>query len=194
MRLADTRSLEALLLGGTLDLFLGVDTSQHALVQREPLCHEPLYLVLSHRAMEAQFGKRYAAVHVDFLRHGADLTQLRGVPFVQGHGSSTTTEAVEQLLLRQSAALDIPIRVSSFDLHIDFCRTGSYATICSRSHLRRVMDCPDADLEVYTVRGVQQTLEIELISHRDAQPLMYRAAFIHMLSEQVLFQDKAICR
>ena len=34
VQLADTRSLETLLLGGTLDLFLGVDASQHALFRR----------------------------------------------------------------------------------------------------------------------------------------------------------------
>ena len=51
VQLADTRSLETLLLGGTLDLFLGVDASQHALFRREPLRREPLYLVLSRHAM-----------------------------------------------------------------------------------------------------------------------------------------------
>ena len=193
VQLADTRSLEALLLGGTLDLFLGVDASQHALFRREPLRREPLYLVLSRHAMASWFGERYTAVRADFLRRGADLAQLRGVPFVQGHDNSTTTEAVEQLLLRQSAAPDIPVRVSSFDLHIDLCRTGSYATICSRSHLRRVMDRPDAGLEVYAIRGTQRTLEVELVSHRDAQPLAYRTAFARLLSEHALAEDAAIC-
>ena len=36
IRLGDTKTLEELLLGGALDLFLGVDASEHALFRREP--------------------------------------------------------------------------------------------------------------------------------------------------------------
>ena len=193
VRLGDTRSLEASLLSGALDLFLGVDASEHALFRREPLCREPLYLVLSREAMRTQFGARYEAVRTEFLRRGAELRQLTGVSFVQGHSGSTTTLAVEQLLLRQNTALHIPLRVSSFDLHIDLCRMGGYATICARSHLRRVMEQPDAALEVYAVRGARRRLEIELISHRDAQPLAYRTAFAQLLGQYVRCEDEDIC-
>ena len=193
VRLGDTQSLTEQLLGGTLDLFLGVDAAQHALFQREPLCREPLFLVIARRAMEERFGADYPSMRADFLRHGADLTQLQSVPFVQGHGSSTTTTAVEQLLLRQNAAVRIPIRVSSFDLHLEFCRTGGYATICSRSHLRRVMECSGAGLEVYSLRGSDKALAVELISHRDAQPLFYRTAFMQLLAQRVCAEDAAVC-
>ena len=50
----------------------------------------------------------------------------------------------------------------SIVLHIDPRATPP------RSH---VMDRPDAGLEVYAIRGTQRTLEVELVSHRDAQPL-----------------------
>lgn len=193
IRLGDTKTLEELLLGGALDLFLGVDASEHALFRREPLCREPLYLVISCEAMRAQFGTRYEAVRTEFLHRGAELRQLAGVPFVQGHSGSTTTLAVEQLLLRQNTSLRIPLRVSSFDLHIDLCRMGGYATICARSHLRRIMEQPGAGLEVYAVRGARRRLEIELITHRDAQPLAYRTAFAQLLSACARREDEEIC-
>ena len=55
------------------------------------------------------------------------------------------------------------------------------------------MDRPDAGLEVYAIRGTQRTLEVELVSHRDAQPLAYRTAFARLLSEHALAEDAAIC-
>ena len=143
--------------------------------------------------MRAQFGEHYQAVHENFLRYGADLTQLKDVSFVQGHKRSTTTAAVEQLLLQKNIPYSFPIRVSNFDLHIDFCRMGRYATVCSRSHLRRVIDQPTAELEVYGVRGSKNRLDVELIEHRDAQPLAYRTAFAQLLGRCVLDEDAAIC-
>ena len=193
IRLSDTRNLEELLLGGALDLFLGVDAGQHALFRRESLCREALYLVISRSAMRAQFGEHYQAVHENFLRYGADLTHLKDVSFVQGHKRSTTTAAVEQLLLQKNIPYSFPVRVSNFDLHIDFCRMGRYATVCSRSHLRRVIDQPTAELEVYGVRGSKNRLDVELIEHRDAQPLAYRTAFAQLLGRCVLDEDAAIC-
>lgn len=121
------------------------------------------------------------------------IRALRDVSFVQGHKRSTTTAAVEQLLLQKNIPYSFPIRVSNFDLHIDFCRMGRYATVCSRSHLRRVIDQPTAELEVYGVRGSKNRLDVELIEHRDAQPLAYRTAFAQLLGRYVLDEDAAIC-
>lgn len=193
VHLNDTRNLEPLLLDGSLDLFLGVDASQHVLFRRDPLCREPLYLVISHNAMEEQFREQYSAVRKDFLEHGADLTRLQGVSFIQGHGNSTTTIAVEQFMLRNNIPCSFPIRVSNFDLHIDFCRMGHYATVCSQSQLRRIIEHPTTALEVYSIRGTQKYLNAELIEHRDAQPLAYRTAFAKLLKQNVLEENAAVC-
>lgn len=193
IRLSDTRNLEEQLLAGKLDLFLGVDTTQHALFSRQPITSEPLYLVISRGVLEKQFGNRYAAVRESFRRDGADLALLQGVPFVQGHSRSTTTMAVEQLLLRENISLAFPVRVSNFDLHIEFCHRNQCATICSRSHIRKVMDLSDARLETFAIRNPHQKLQIELITHRDAQPLAYRTVFAELLRLRVLEEEADIC-
>lgn len=193
LRLNDTKNLEELLLEGKLDLFLGVDAAPHALFQREVLGREPLYLVISSAAMKEQFAGQYEKRREEFLQNGADLRLLQGVSFVQGNSRSTTTLALEQLLLKQNLSYHFPIRVSSFDLHIDFCRMAHCATVCSRSHLRKVMQQPEGDLEVYTVRGSDKYLEVELITHRDAQSLAYRTAFLKLLKQRVLEEDAEIC-
>ena len=193
IRLSDTRNLEEQLLAGKLDLFLGVDTAQHALFSRQPITREPLYLVISRGVLEKQFGDRYAAVRESFRRDGADLALLQGVPFVQGHSRSTATMAVEQLLLRENISLAFPVRVSNFDLHIEFCHRNQCATICSRSHIRKVMDLSDARLETFAVRNPHQKLQIELITHRDAQPLAYRTVFAELLRLRVLEEEADIC-
>lgn len=191
--LHDTHALETLLLEGKLDIFLGVDAAQHALFARELLCREELYLVVSRAAMEERFGAACEAKREEFRRLGADLKELEGVAFVQGHPGSTTTLAVEQLALRRGAALSFPVRVSNFNLLLALCRMDRCATVCSRSHLHCIMESREVELEVYALRGASQSLAVELITRRDAQPLAYRAAFAQMLGQCVREEDAAIC-
>lgn len=192
IRLSDTRNLEEYLLEGKLDLFLGVDASQHALFSRQAITSEPLYLVISKSLFANRFGGQYPAVREDFLQNGAELALFEGVPFVQGHSRSTTNVAVEQLLWREDISLNFPVRVSNFDLRIELCHRNQCATICSLSHLRKVMNLPDERLETFPIRNPHPQLQIELITHRDAQPLAYRTAFADILVERTKREDAEI--
>ena len=194
VRLNDTRTLEELLLGGEIDLFLGINAGQHALFARVGLFTEPLFLVIPRNIMQARFGEQYGDIRREFLRSGADMHMLQDVPFVQGHYRSKTTIAFEQTLMRQNVRCTAPIHVSNFDLHIAFNRMGRYASVCSRAHLYKIMMQEDDNLEVYTIRGAQEHLEVELISHRDADPLVYRAAFANMLAQYVRETDEELRR
>ena len=195
--LNDTRKLEQLLLRGELDLFVGVDANQHPLFQKLPVCRESLYLVISQQLMYSQFPDCCQEMTQRFLRDGADLSLLHNAPLVQGHSNSTTTIAVRQFLLQHSISAQLPIEVSDFDVLVDLCRTGNYVTICALAHLHRLMDgCgvgqSGGKIHVFRIRGLDKTMDIELVTHRDSRPLNYLDCFRDMMRRTIQAEDEAI--
>ena len=193
--LNDTKMLEQRLLLGELDLFLGVDANQHVLFDKLPVCREALYLVVSQQTLRAFFPRDWQEAVRRCLRQGVEPQLLRGAPLVQGHSNSTTTFAVRQLLLRDNISARLPIEVSDFDVLVDLCRAGSYVTICSRAHLRRLMregQGEDNPVYAFRIQGWDKLMDIELVSHRDSRPLNYLESFREMMRQVVRAEDEAI--
>ena len=180
IQLNDTRWLEQLLIRDRLDLFLGVDASENVLFEKTPVCEEPLYLIISDALLRERFGPRCDGLTAQF-REGADLSLFQDIPFVQGHATSTTTSAIRQFLLEHHVELKIPICVSNFDIIIDLCRTGLYATVSSAFHLIRLLEegpVPEGKrMHIFPIKGMTKTLSIEIVEHRDAQRLQYLERF-----------------
>ncbi|RGY99604.1 LysR family transcriptional regulator [Clostridium sp. AM58-1XD] len=197
VHLNDTRALEPLLINGKLDVFLGVDSSQHVLFNRQNVCSDSVYLVISDILLRTHFSDTYHESVTDFLK-GADLSLFQEVPFVQGHNFSTTTYAISQFLMKYNIQLKMPISVSDFGILIELCRTGRYATISPRFHIRQLIQMnqslPDErKMHVFPIKNFDQKLSVDIITHRDAQPLMHMTTFISMLNNFLLEEDKKIC-
>ena len=197
--LNDTRTLEKLLLNGELDLFLGVDTNQHPLFQRQQVGRELLYLVVSRQLMRARYLERWEEMIRRFLEQGADLELLQNASMVQGHSNSTTTDVVQKFLLQHNISAQTLIKVSDFDVLVELCRTGRYMTVCARAHLYRLFypRCGEEGAEkVYAFRiaGWDKYMEIELITHRDSRPLRYLEKFKEMMRQSVQREDETIIK
>lgn len=197
--LNDTRTLEKLLLNGELDLFLGVDTNQHPLFQRQQVGRELLYLVVSRQLMRARYLERWEEMIRRFLEQGADLELLQNASMVQGHSNSTTTDVVQKFLLQHNISAQTLIKVSDFDVLVELCRTGRYMTVCARAHLYRLIypRCGEEGAEkVYAFRiaGWDKYMEIELITHRDSRPLRYLEKFKEMMRQSVQREDETIIK
>ena len=127
--------------------------------------------VLSRHAMASRFGERYAAVRFSPPRR---TWRSWGRPLCRG-----TTAARRPRLGAASAAARprrISHRVSSFDLHIDLCRTGGYARSA------RATPAPRDGVPTPVWRRdprTQRTLEVELVSPA-TQPLA-STAFARLL-------------
>ena len=190
----DTHGLEQMFLNGQLDIFLGVDAIQHALFQRTLLYRDSMYLVISDRLMRSRFPDSYAEKAEEF-RHGADLSGLTDISFVQGSSPSTSTYAISQFLLRHGIQLKMPITVSDFDVLAELCMSGNYATITPHFHLRRLFsgaDGPSDRLRVFPIKNWTQTLPVEIITLRDGRPPAHTEVFIQMLQEVLLSEHAAV--
>ncbi len=195
--LDETRRLEPLLLNGKLDMFLGGDTIQHELFERTPIYEDPIYLIVSASLLKTYFPDSYEQT-VQMFSHGADLSRFEHVPFVQGHMISTTTQATAQFLLKNHITLKTPISVSNFITMIELCRSGKYAAIAPSFHLlevirREQVGIHDGEkLHIFPIKGFDKKLNIEIITHRDAQPLRHRKVFINLLRESLLEENKKV--
>lgn len=174
----DTSVLERRLINNELDIFLGIETKPNMLFKRTLVCKEPLYLVIPDLFLREKFGKQYDK-YVNLFSQGADLTLLEDISFVQSHSRSTTTDYIHQFLTMYHIDLEIPIYASNFDILIELCRTGMYATISPAFHLIRLLQPESADsrLHVFPIKNMDKRLSVEIVEHVASQPLRYREKF-----------------
>lgn len=197
IRLDDTRELEKLLSNGDLDIFLGVSARQDRRFARTHIASEPLYLVIPAQLLRQQFPDRYQEMAARFRREGIDLTLLKNIPLIQGHSTSTTSEAVQQFLLKEDIQVSMPINVSNFDILVDLCLAGDYATICAVSHLRRLMQ-PDRrraqalKASVFPIHKCTAELDIDIITNRDLPQREYLMEFSLLLEEAARREDREV--
>ena len=195
VRLNDTRILENLLLEGKLDLMLGADASPHPLFQREPIYKEPFFLVVPRRIMMQQYRQSYKEVCRRFMLYGADLGAFSAIPFVLGHEKSTTTTAVRSFLMSRRLELNFPIVVSDFEVQMDLCLSGNYATIGALGQLYQLMrGGREKIMDVFPVEGLSRRLNIEMLTLRDSDPVGYLSVCKNMISKAMSHCDNAIAQ
>lgn len=196
IQLNDTKLLEQQLLNNQLDIFVGVNTNHHTLFQRKKLCKDSLYLVLSKRLIKYYFSSNYHNVITEF-QNGADLNKLTHIPFIKMHDFSTTNYLFSQFLLKKRIELNIPLEVSNSDIILQLCKSGFYATTIPFFNLERLITLnktlsEEEKLLVFPIKNFTESLTIEIITHRDIQPLNYLNAFSSMLEEFILQTNAVI--
>lgn len=197
VHLSDTKELEPQLINSKIDVLLGIDANQHALFKRIPICDDPLYLIISDLLLQTHFPNIETDALIIWAATGVSIERFQEVPFVQGHNSSTTTYAINQFLMKYNLKLRIPISVSSFDILMELCRTGRYATITPHFHLHQVLQMnlslpKERQMHVFPIKNLEKKLSIEILTHRDARPPQHTSVFIDMLKEFLLNEDKKI--
>lgn len=194
--LNDTRDLEKMLLNGELDLFLGVAANQNRMFTRTHIISESLYLVIPVHLLQNQFQKDYPIMMERFRTRGIDLTLLKDIPLIQGHNTCTTSEAVQEFLLKRDINISMPINVSNFDILVDLCLAGDYATICSRNHLWRLIkpdtDAAESKICVFPIQDCDIRLSIDIIQNRDIPEMAYLKEFTARMQDVVHDIDKII--
>ena len=104
-------------------------------------------------------------------------------------------EAIRKLREQQSKVREGSPQWMVAQQLVDLCRAGSYVTICSRAHLRRLVregQGEDNPVYAFRIQGWDKLMDIELVSHRDSRPLNYLESFREMMCQVVRAEDEAI--
>ncbi len=186
LSLRTTKQLEDMMLHGKLDLFLGVNASQNMFFSRKSICQESLYLVIPETLLIRKYGKYFEDRLID-LKKGIDLRDVSDLPFVQEHESSTITFAILQYLTKYNMDIHIPISVSNFNILLNLCRTGQYATVSSYFHIHHLINenarsDTSERLHVFPLLHLNNKFDIEIITPKNAPSLTLMDTFSIMLS------------
>ena len=196
--LNDTRELEKLLLQRKLDMFIGVNTSPHVLFLTTPIAKERIFLVVSRPTIEKYCPTAEAKLML-WKTKGVDLNEFSHIPFVCSYSTSTTTFTVQQYLMRNHIRLNTPINVSDFNILMELCHKGGYATFAPIGHISPILQMNEGlpeekQLMCFPITGMNQRMSLDLIRHREAQSLSFMDEFAVRLISHLKAQNDWIER
>ncbi len=178
---AETTQLERMLLDGEVDMFFGINAGRHLDFNYWHLMDESLYLVVSDRLLAKYLGPEYKR-NAALWREGADLRDFTSMPFIFTHPISRTQVIVSAFLVSRNIKLQQAITVRDHNLHVGLCANDLGACICPRMMLGQVEEWNAAHpaghrINVFPIKGLNQTVRLELITHRHAYLPAFALAF-----------------
>jgi len=177
----ETRQLEKMLLDGKIDMFFGVNARRHDEYVYWHLMDEPLFLIVSNKVLsiyfDSDYRKRLCQSHAV-----VDLADFVDVPFIFTHSISRTQDIFTEFIVSKDINLKNIITVSDYSLHVSLCARNLGACICPRMMLEQMIrwngnSDKENRLNAFPVKGLTQTLRLELISHVYAHRPQYFSAF-----------------
>lgn len=198
IRLGETRSMEALLLNGKLDMFLGIDTVVQPLLSARMVCDNPLYCVISRNTFATVFNcmdpGSLRARALPCLSEGIDLSRLLQLPFLLCLPESTTRQMVVKSLSRQNLYLNNTISISDYETHFELCSHNPMATICPSIALNQAVQKnqtlnPSNRLMFFPIHSFLSTLKVHLVFHKDRHFTTYMNAFTDLLIDEIRRQE-----
>lgn len=185
---AETKELERMLLDGEVDMFLGINAERNTDYNYWHLMDESIFLVVSAGVLAKYMGPGYAENEARWSE-GADLSDFSSIPFIFTHPISRIQNIVSTFLVSNNIELQQTITVRDHSLHVDLCVRGLGGCICPQMMLGQVDAWNDAHddaserIHVFPIRGLSQTIRLELISHRHAYQPKYAVAFRDAFAE-----------
>ena len=123
-----TSGLEALVLRGKLDLFIGRNTATMPGLNTILLQEESMYLIVSDDLLAKYFPKPYPKKKAS--QKGVYLTDFKNVPFLQNEDTSNITIALKEFADQNNLTLNVVLQVSDSGTHFYLCEKGYGAFMC----------------------------------------------------------------
>lgn len=182
----DTVVLQQQLLEGKIDLFLGVNTTQHPDFSMLALASDSMKLIISDQLLRQHFGSRA----IQQFDQGVDLAQFAQVPFALYYTTGALNKIINRHLEQYRLHLMTNYNISDCDTHIALCASGLCAALCPKALLARVREqnaaCPpERFIHSYSVRNFDDALRVDLVWHKHAQLPLYIRIFMEMVQEEV---------
>lgn len=183
----DTVVLEEKLMDGTIDLFLGANTSSNPAFFAMPLAIDQMYLIISEQLFQQYFGSK----ELEEFKKGADLTKFTKVPFSLYYETGAVNFIIRQHLTDHGVNLENTLyHISDCDTHIFLCASGLCAALIPEMLSLRIYEhnlkCgPNEYIHIFPVKDFRYPLRIELIWHKNIHQPLYIKAFCDILKEEV---------
>ena len=187
----DTVVLEEKLMEGTVDLFLGMNTSQNPAFSLMPLSIDRMYMIISEELFQQHFGSR----QLKEFESGVDLSVCGEVPFALYYETGALNVVIRQHLLDYGIKLErTPYHISDCDSQIYMCACGLCAALVPEMLTYRVHEhnracMPGKQIHIFPLKNFVYPLRLDMVWHKDISLPFYIRVFCDMVKEEV---DKLI--
>ena len=162
----ETRELEQMLLKGSIDMFVGVNTHTNPQFRTVALGTDKLHILLSAKMVEKYFSLDEETIRN--MRKGLNFSQLKDIPFVGNFEGSTLNELVNYYTEKSGIELNNLYYTGDYDTQIALCTANLAAVACPTMILNKVLEynkkvSKDEKIYIFPLNNQSEELKIELI-------------------------------
>lgn len=184
----ETRELEQMLLKGSIDMFVGVNTHTNPQFRTMALGNDKLHILLSAKMVEKYFSLDETIIKN--MRKGLDFSQLKDIPFVGNFEGSTLNELVNYYTEKSGIELNNLYYTGDYDTQIALCSANLAAVACPTMILNKVLEynkkvSKNEKIYIFPLNNQSEELKIELISNREMELTPHGEKFAELLKEEI---------
>ena len=182
----ETRELEQMLLKGSIDMFVGVNTHTNPQFRTVALGTDKLHILLSAKMVEKYFSLDEETIRN--MRKGLNFSQLKDIPFVGNFEGSTLNELVNYYTEKSGIELNNLYYTGDYDTQIALCTANLAAVACPTMILNKVLEYnkkvpKDEKIYIFPLNNQSEELKIELISNREVETTPHGEKFAQPLKD-----------
>ncbi len=194
--LDDMKNLVPKLLNGKLDMFLGIDCISNNDFQVLPLGQDEVFFVATETILR-QFAASPAAYHEAIATNEVDLRHFPNLPFAGNYAGSSFNTLVKRYLDARNIQQEIIFSISDYEIQIGLCARSQLVAICPKTALDKVIEQnknnpANGPLRIFKLQGLNDSLRIDLITHKNAYQPHFAKAFVALLQQHVQKYDQLI--
>lgn len=184
----ETRELEQMLLKGSIDMFVGVNTHTNPQFRTVALGTDKLHILLSAKMVGKYFSLDEETIRN--MRKGLNFSQLKDIPFVGNFEGSTLNELVNYYTEKSGIELNNLYYTGDYDTQIALCTANLAAVACPTMILNKVLEynkkvSKDEKIYIFPLNNQSEELKIELISNREVETTPHGEKFAELLKDEI---------
>ena len=184
----ETRELEQMLLKGSIDMFVGVNTHTNPQFRTVALGTDKLHILLSAKMVEKYFSLDEETIRN--MRKGLNFSQLKDIPFVGNFEGSTLNELVNYYTEKSGIELNNLYYTGDYDTQIALCTANLAAVACPTMILNKVLEynkkvSKDEKIYIFPLNNQSEELKVELISNREVETTPHGEKFAELLKDEI---------
>ena len=184
----ETRELEQMLLKGSIDMFVGVNTHTNPQFRTVALGTDKLHILLSAKMVGKYFSLDEETIRN--MRKGLNFSQLKDIPFVGNFEGSTLNELVNYYTEKSGIKLNNLYYTGDYDTQIALCTANLAAVACPTMILNKVLEynkkvSKDEKIYIFPLNNQSEELKIELISNREVETTPHGEKFAELLKDEI---------
>lgn len=189
--LDDTCNLATSLLAGKLDMFLGVDCVANKDFDVTNLTFDEVFFVARESILQ-KFALNHTIFKQTIATKEIDLLNYPDITFAGNSRGSSFNTLIDQYLYARNIQRNIAFSVSDYEMQIEACSKGEFVVFCPMMALIKVLEqnsktSDDNKLKIFKLQGMNSSLKIDLITHKNAYKPYFMQEFINLLQQYITF-------